>query len=109
MNVEDFLPVDHGRYLVGGSFKLGSAGMYLIDTRAKTARVAGLSVGKVDPIYADCPGAPDLAKLSTHGTEVRIGKGGKTTVFMVNHGGRESVGCSASRPPRARPSGSAVW
>ena len=92
VNVEDFLPVDGGKYLVGGSFKDASAGMYLIDTASKTARTVDLTIAaKPDPIYADCPGAPDLHKLSTHGTDVRAGKDGTTTVFMVNHGGRESV------------------
>ena len=105
VNVEDFLPVDHGRYLVGGSFKLGSDAMYLIDTRSKTARIAALSVGKVDPLYADCPGAPDFAKLSTHGVDVRKGAGGRTTVFMVNHGGRESIEVFSLAPAE----GKAEW
>jgi hypothetical protein len=92
VNVEDFLPVDGGKYLVGGSYKEGSDGMYLIDTAAKTARVVSLSIAaKPDPIYADCPGAPDLRKLATHGLDARAGKDGVTTVYAVNHGGRESV------------------
>ena len=92
INVEDFLPVAGGRWLVGGSFQAGSAGLYLIDTAAKTAKPATISIAsKPDPIYADCPGAPDLKKLTTHGLDVVEGRGGGATVLAINHGGRESV------------------
>ncbi len=92
INVEDFLPVAGGRWLVGGSFQAGSAGLYLIDTAAKTAKPATISIAsKPDPIYAGCPGAPDLKKLTTHGLDVAEGRGGVATVFAINHGGRESV------------------
>ena len=90
-NVEDFLPVDGGRWLVGGSYKEGSAGLYLIDTAAKTAKAVTLSMAaKPDPIYAGCK-APDLKGLATHGLDVKAGPGGTTTVYAVNHGGHESV------------------
>src|SRR5580658_3281983 len=89
-NVEDFLPVEGGRWLVGGSYKLGSAGLYLIDTRAKTAKPVSLSLAaKPDPLYAGCA-APDLKNLSTHGLDVQVAKG-HIKVFAINHGGRESV------------------
>ncbi len=88
-NVEDFLPVG-GRWLVGGSYKPGSVGLYLIDTVAKTAKPVTLSVAaKPDPMY-DCT-APDLTGLATHGLDVVHGRGGISTVYAVNHGGRESV------------------
>ena len=89
-NVEDMLPVNGGRWLVAGSYKTGSAGLYLIDPAAKTAKDVALSVGKPDPIYAGCP-APDLKGLQTHGLDAVPGAGGVTTVYAVNHGGRESV------------------
>ena len=91
VNVEDMLPVDGGKEIVAGSYKEGSVGLYLIDTTAKTARPVTLSVAaKPDPIYG-CPAPPDLTKLSTHGLDVREGRGGLATVYAVNHGGRESV------------------
>jgi hypothetical protein len=91
INVEDMLPVDGGKSIVAGSLQEGSVGLYLIDTAAKSARPVTLTVAaKPDPIYG-CPGAPDLAKLSTHGLDVREGRGGQATVYAVNHGGRESV------------------
>ena len=91
-NVEDFLPVDGGRWLVAGSYKEGSAGLYLIDTAAKTAKPVALAIAaKPDPIYAGCA-APDLKRLMTHGLDVVPGHGRVSTVFAVDHGGgRESV------------------
>lgn len=92
VNVEDMLPVDGGKEIVAGSYKDASVGFYLIDTAAKTAKVVTLSAAaKPDPIYSDCPGAPDLTKLSTHGLDVRPGRNGTATVYAINHGGRESV------------------
>lgn len=92
INVEDMLPVDGGKAIVAGSYKDGSVGFYLIDPATKTARIVSLSVAaKPDPLYSDCPGAPDLTKLSTHGLDVRPGRGGTATVYAVNHGGRESI------------------
>ena len=89
-NVEDFLPVEGGRWLVGGSYKPGSVGLYLIDTATKTAIPVSLSItAKTDPIY-HCA-APDLKGLSTHGLDVTPARGGITTVYAVNHGGRESI------------------
>jgi hypothetical protein len=90
VNVEDFLPIENGHYLVGGSLKPGSAGLYLIDTSAKSFRPVALSIApKPDPMY-NCP-APDLKGLATHGLEVIPGQGGTTTVYAINHGGREAV------------------
>lgn len=91
INPEDILAVDGGKSILASSFKEGSVGFYLIDTTAHTARTVTLSAGTKDPIYAECPGAPDFAKLSTHGLDVRNGRNGLATVYAINHGGRESV------------------
>ncbi|HEY4031508.1 MAG TPA: SMP-30/gluconolactonase/LRE family protein [Caulobacteraceae bacterium] len=91
INVEDMLPVDGGKMVLGSSFKEGSVGFYLVDVATKTMKTVTLSVAaKPDPIYG-CPGAPDLTKLSTHGLDVRPGRNGMATVYAINHGGRESV------------------
>ncbi|HEX4050173.1 MAG TPA: hypothetical protein VHY19_04770 [Steroidobacteraceae bacterium] len=91
IDVEDFLPVEGGRWLVGGSYKAGSVGLYLINTAERTARPVALSMASVqDARYKGCP-APDLNKLSTHGLDVVSGRAGIVTVYAVNHGGRESV------------------
>jgi SMP-30/gluconolaconase/LRE-like protein len=90
INVEDLLPVEGGRWLVAGSYKPGSAGLYLIDTTAKTYKPVALSIAAKPDSRYDCK-APDLKGLQTHGLEVVPGKGGVSTVYAVNHGGRESV------------------
>jgi hypothetical protein len=41
--------------------------------------------------YPGCPGPPDLAKFTAHGLNLRPGKGGFDTLYVVNHGGRESI------------------
>jgi hypothetical protein len=91
INVEDFLPVEGGRWLVGSSYQAGSVGLYLINTVERTARPVILSIARVpDARYGGCP-APDLSKLSTHGLDVVPERAGSATVYAVNHGGRESV------------------
>src|SRR5580658_10283403 len=104
ISVEDFLPVDGGRWLVGGSYVEKSVGLYLIDTRAKTAKPVTLSLAAApDPRYAGCV-APDLKNLQTHGLDVRT-VNGHTTVFAINHGGRESVEIFRLQPA----AGTAEW
>jgi hypothetical protein len=105
INVEDFLPVDGGRWLVAGSLQAGSAGLYLIDTSAKTAKAVALSIAShPDPLYAGCK-APDLAGLVTHGLETVAGRDGTTTVYAINHGSRESIEIFRLRAAQ----GSAEW
>ncbi|HTT04654.1 MAG TPA: hypothetical protein VMF64_05145 [Steroidobacteraceae bacterium] len=90
-NVEDLLPVDAGRWLVGSSYEEGSAGLYIIDTLDKSARKVSFSVGaRPDPRYPGCT-PPDFAHLLTHGLDVVAAPGNVVTVYAVNHGGRESV------------------
>ncbi len=90
INVEDFLPVEGGRWLVTGSLQPGSAGLYLVDTAAKTFKPAVLSIAaKPDRTYP-CT-APDLKGLATHGLDVIPGHGGQSTVYAVNHAGRDSI------------------
>jgi hypothetical protein len=104
INVEDFLPIDGGRWLVGSSFKAGSAGLYLIDTSAKTAKAVSLSIAaSPDPLYTGCT-PPDLKGLSTHGLDVAEGPR-SVTVYAINHGGRESVEIFRLNARRA----SAAW
>jgi hypothetical protein len=89
-NVEDIVPIEGGRWLLGSSYMTGSVGLYLIDTKAKTAKTVALSLAaKPDPLY-ECT-APDLRGLQTHGLDAKPGDDGTTTVYAVNHGGRESV------------------
>jgi len=90
VNVEDFVPVEGGRWLLAGSLQPGSAGLYLIDTAAKTFKAVTLSkTAEPDPRYP-CT-APDLKGLTTHGLDVIPGHGAVSTVYVINHAGRDAV------------------
>ncbi|MFC7361047.1 hypothetical protein [Nocardioides astragali] len=41
--------------------------------------------------YADCPGPPDPAKASPHGINIETDQRGRSTLYVVNHGGREAI------------------
>ena len=104
ISVEDFVPVSGGRWLVGGSYVEKGVGLYLVDTRAKTAKPVALSpAAKPDPLYAGCS-APDLTALQTHGVDV-LQAHGHITVYAINHGGRESVEIFRLHPA----AGTAEW
>jgi hypothetical protein len=56
--------------------------------------------------YADCPGPPDLGKASPHGINVETDNHGRSTLYVVNHGGREAIEVfRVSRPRDGRPVG----
>jgi hypothetical protein len=90
VNVEDFLPVEGGRWLVAGSLQPGSAGLYLVDTAAKTFKPVALSIAAKPDLIYPCT-APDLKGLATHGLDVIPGHGGMSTVYAINHAGRDSI------------------
>jgi hypothetical protein len=96
-NVEDIVSVPGTLWLIGSSMRLGKAAaqpgaaLYLIDSDAKTARTAAIAVDPAaDGPFAGCP-APDPLRLGTHGLELRAGKNGVHTLYVINHGGRESL------------------
>jgi sugar lactone lactonase YvrE len=84
-DMEDFLPVDGGRYLVGGSLKAGAGGLFLVDTAAKTARPVTISLAARRSAGDPACGPPDLKTLATHGLDVKPGRGGTATVYAVSH------------------------
>ena len=97
-NVEDMIQIPGTRWLVGSNMyvgrtpKEGTAGLYLIDSDAKTVEPAAIAPGPEprDGPFAGCA-PPDLSKLASHGLELRLGNGGRHTLYAVNHGGRETI------------------
>jgi hypothetical protein len=89
-SVEDMVAVPGGRWIVGTALQAGAGGLYIIDAKARTAKVADITFGPAQAPFADCT-APDPKTLNTHGLEIRPGKDGVHTVYVVNHGGRESL------------------
>jgi len=91
---EDLARVPGTRWLIASGFSPG-AGLKLIDTAAKSARRWYQGVGpQVDPdrrAFPVCPGAPDPALLNAQGLHLHKTADGHSRLYVVNHGGRESV------------------
>jgi hypothetical protein len=97
-NVEDMIQVPGTRWLIGSNMyvgrvpKTGTDGLYLIDSVAKTVERATIRLGPEpkDGPFAGCA-PPELSMLASHGLELRPGKGGRHTLYAINHGGRETL------------------
>lgn len=92
-NAEDLIAVPGTRWLVtSGLDEPGRpGGLYLVDREARTAAplVAGESAKLDAAAYPGCPGPPKT--LSAHGVGLRAGAGGTSTLYVMNHSGREAV------------------
>ncbi len=95
LNVEDMALAPETPWLIAS----GMAGpghpagqLYLIDVEHDVFKPLTPDVsGPAKAPYAACPGPLDLAKLAPHGLAVRRGHWGLHTLYLVNHGGRESI------------------
>jgi len=96
VNVEDLVSLPSTHWLVGSS--LHGAGsktppLYLFDSKTRKAQevsAGDVKIARDAKTYADCPGDPDLAKFSSHGLDY-VSRGKRGTLYVVNHGGRESI------------------
>ena len=110
IRAEDLKLIPGTRWLVASGIADG-AGLKLIDTDAKTARPWW--TGAPDELrpdkarYPQCPGAPDPAHFATHGLSLRADARGGQTLYVVNHGGRETIEVFAVEPSADAPK--AVW
>jgi hypothetical protein len=99
LNSEDLVQVPGTAWIVASGMDGGAAGshgsLHLVDSRDRSWRT--LFPGTSPQIkwdkttYGDCPSPPDLAKFSAHGLNLRPGDNGTHTLYVVNHGGRESI------------------
>ena len=94
---EDLVVVPGGRWVVAGAFS-GAGGINLIRVSDRTSIRAYPAAGVAETLdaktYKSCPGVPDAAtkaKFQTHGLSLREGRNGVHTLYVVLHGGRESV------------------
>ena len=92
VSVEDIVAAPGRRWLIGSSFKRDKAGLYVIDAKTRTAKAAALSIA---PNAGAAPfegcAAPDLQHMNTHGIELRPGKNGVHTIYVINQEGRQSI------------------
>jgi hypothetical protein len=89
---EDLELTPDGKYLLLGQFVRNSpdAAMVLLDLAQKTySRITPTSEPRKDWGDASCPGP--VAALAPHGISLSKRKGGAWQVYVVNHGGRESI------------------
>ncbi len=99
LNSEDLVQVPGTEWIVASGMDGGAAGthggLHLINSRDKSWKTLfpgsspQLRLDKAT--YGNCPGEPDLSKFSAHGLNLRPGGGGTDTLYVVNHGGRESI------------------
>lgn len=111
LNSEDLVQVPGTSWIVASGMDGGAAGargsLHLVDSRDKSSKV--LFPGEKPQVrwdkatYGDCPSPPDLAKFSAHGLNLRPGNNGADTLYVVNHGGRESIEIFALDSKQAQP------
>jgi sugar lactone lactonase YvrE len=94
---EDLVVVPGGQWVVASAYSQ-PGGIFLIRTKDRTSTmvypVAGAKERLDAKTYNSCPGAPDAgtkAKFQTHGLYLLAGANNVHRLFVVLHGGRESV------------------
>ncbi|NMO14607.1 hypothetical protein HPC49_03785 [Pyxidicoccus fallax] len=92
---EDLLRLGDSEWVLAGNMgndEWKQGGFYAIRTRDKAFHAITPDLSRpAAPPYRDCPGAPDRASLSAHGIALRSGPDGAHALYVVNHGGRESI------------------
>ena len=94
-NPEDLVPIPGTRWLIASGMKEG-AGLKLVDTDAKTARLfytgqpAQQSPDK--KLFPNCPAPPDANTFNAHGLYLRRAQApGLYRLYVVSHGPLESI------------------
>ncbi len=93
-NVEDIDQLPDRPLLVASSFNPppSQPRLSLVDIATRTARSLPIDIAaRPDPIYAACPAPLDPAKFSPHGLALKRTGDGQSLLYVVNHGGRESI------------------
>jgi sugar lactone lactonase YvrE len=115
LNSADLLQVPGTTWIVGSGMAGGEAGtrggLHLIDSVDKFSKMlfpAGSPQVLWDKAtFGDCPGPPDLAKFSAQGLGLRRGADETSTLYVVNHGGRQSIELFALDIKKGEPT--VVW
>jgi len=91
---EDLAHIPETPWLIASGFSDG-AGLELVDTRADSlTRWYTASQQQIQPdraTFPDCPKAPDPGVFNAHGISLHPAGEGRHTLYVVNHGGRESI------------------
>jgi hypothetical protein len=95
-NAEDLVEIPGTRWLITSGMRGPGAPrgrLFLVDMGAKTSQEffpVGASFAHDAERYGDA-GAPDKDLIDAHGVSLRLGDDGVHTLYLVNHGGRESI------------------
>ena len=91
---EDLARIPNTRWLVFSGFSNG-AGLKLVDTRARTMRrfytAEPAQLAFDGQRFGFCPSPPDPTSLNTQGLSLRTVRESQHELYVVNHGGRESI------------------
>ena len=91
---EDLAQIPGTRFLIASGFTQG-AGLKLVDTDAKSMHVwyqgEARQIAPDTKLYGACPGAPDAKIFNAHGINLKPKGDGRYTLYVVNHGGRQSI------------------
>jgi sugar lactone lactonase YvrE len=94
---EDLVLVPGSEWVVASSYG-GQGGIRIVNVKTKNSTLAyptSTAKEKLDAkTYGTCPGPPDAAQkamFTTHGMALREGKNSLHTLYVVNHGKRESI------------------
>lgn len=102
---EDLARIPGTTWLIASGFSDG-AGLKLVDTRTDTlSRWYTGAPPQIQPdtrAFPNCPSAPDAAAFNAHGISLK-----QQTLYVVNHGGRESIEVFTVSPGEGPPG--LVW
>jgi hypothetical protein len=92
VNVEDMVLTPGTSWIIGSSDRPKDGRLYLIDAKAKTFKDLMVDLaGPAQAPFKDCPRPLKAGEMIPHGLNLRPGAGRKHTLYVVNHGGRESI------------------
>ena len=93
-NAEDLVLIPDTQWIIASGMA-PTAAIYLIDSERKTWSELYPSdaprARQAMATYGACPGSPDPNNFVTHGLNLRPGKDGHSTLYVVGHGGREAI------------------
>lgn len=91
---EDLARIPGTHWLIASGFSNG-AGLKLVDTHAHTMQMwysgSQQQLRHDKKNYAQCPSAPDAKTFNAQGISLRTQAAGQHILYVVNHGGRESI------------------
>lgn len=108
-NVEDMVALPDSPWIIGsgigdGYFQQGALHLFHRDTatgKKVVLDIAGDTVARAP--YDQCPAPPDQMAFSAHGLGLAADGDGSYNLFVVNHGGRESIEVFAVTPTGDEP------